>query len=106
MNILNLLHLNDNFHFMSRIGQEIGACIKYYLEKNITPLNAINRIEINTERYLKIIAGNSCIRDEIRKKICGVKILDVRDREIAEHIPSSILKPLDEKQLQMVVPYF
>ena len=54
---------------MSRIGQEIGACINYYLEKNITPMNNLTRTEINTESYLKIIEGRSCIRDEIRKNI-------------------------------------
>jgi hypothetical protein len=80
--------------------------IKYYLEKNITPLNAINRIEINAERYLKIIDGSSCIRDEIRKNILGIKTLDVRDREKAAYMPSSVLIPLDEKQLQKIVPYF
>lgn len=91
---------------MSRIGQEIGVNIKYYLEKNITPLNAINRIEINPERYLKIIDGSSCIRDEIRKNILGIKTLDVRERDKAPYIPTSVLIPLEEQQLQKIVPYF
>ena len=60
----------------SRIGQEILANITYYLEKNITPMVNINKTEINTERYLKIIDNRSCIREEIRKNILNVQFVD------------------------------
>ena len=73
---MNLLHLQKQFDMTSRIGQEILACISYYLEKNITPMNNINKTEINTERFLKIIEGKSCIRDEIRKQILNLQFVE------------------------------
>jgi hypothetical protein len=90
----------------SRIGQEVLANISYYLEKNITPMNNINKTEINTERFLKIIDNRSCLREEIRKHILNVQLIDATERDLAEFMPKSILEPMSKEQLVKVVSYY
>lgn len=35
--------------------------------------------------------NRSCVRDEVRRNILGIKTLDVRDRPIEAHVPGSVL---------------
>ena len=54
---------------------------------------------------MKIMDNRSCVRDEVRKILLGIRTLDVRDRPLEKWIPKSVLSKLPGDQLQKIVPY-
>lgn len=49
--------------------------------------------------------NRSCVRDEVRKILLGIKQLDVRDRPLEQYFPRSVLSKMDKYDLKKIVPY-
>lgn len=105
LNIINLLNLYKHFEFFSRIGQETFRCIDYYMQKVIWTKSVVGRVEITQEVFSKIMDNRSCVRDEIRKLLLGIKTLDVRDRHLENYFPKSVLTKMEPQALKKIVPY-
>lgn len=54
---------------------------------------------------MKLMENRSCVRDEIRRNLLCIKVLDVRDRPLEQWIPNSVLTKLPKDQLSKIVSY-
>lgn len=76
LNILNLLHLQENLPMQSKIGTEIISLIEYYINNNLTKkTNSTNNTNpgINYDAFSKIVKKSSII-EEIREIIFGCEL--------------------------------
>ena len=83
LNIINLLHLQKNFHATSKMGIEIYKIMEYQIQKNLHNKNSFRHEKINYDIFHKVV-GPSCIIKEIRECIFGSNL---------EHTPGGIHCP-------------
>lgn len=69
------MHVYMNLPPKSLIGREVYRLIYYVMEKNIYNRNSNNRtVELTYETFLKVLNSRTCLRDEIRRNLCGIDI--------------------------------
>jgi len=93
LNILNLLYLQKNIPYNTRIGVELMEIIEYYLSSNVYSRSLRDRIEINFEVFITKQNSKLCLREEIRERFLGIGVKLDLDPDQPHPVPVNYMTP-------------